>query len=211
MIKVIIAYDDNDEELGDYFEISYNDINDFLSNVANIEVIPIRGLNCTESNVIDAIEDLEDEHFVFVGLSHGMETQLLTSNEVYVDISSLNHFSNSLFYTTACSTAKELGNELISNGCLSFIGFINDSYATYENYYHIYTECENYCLKEFLSSNNTIEESFDNMIELFDNKINELFEQHEDEILVGMELVGNRDQLRIIGDKSLKKANLDND
>jgi len=209
MINILIAFDDNDPELGDYFEISFNDLNKGLSNTVGVIVQSIRGLNCTEEFVLNLINSFDENSFGFVGLSHGNESQLLTDNDVYVDADNLSHFKETLFYSTACSSAIELEAELVKNGCYSYVGFNKDSSATFEDFYDIYTECENYCLKEFLNSDNTIKQSFDNMLAYFDEQIIRLLEQHDDEILVAMELIGNKDSFVLLGNEELKKSDLE--
>ncbi len=207
MINIIIAYDDNDSELGDYFEISFNDINNTLSKIDDVKVKSIRGLDCTEDNVVEMIDSFEERLFGFVGLSHGIDSQLITDNDVYVDMDNLSHFNKSLFYSTACSSAVKLGKELIKNGCHSYVGFNQVTHATYEDFYDIYTKCENYCLKDFLNSNNTIEESFNNMLVYFDEQIH-LLDDESDEILVLMELMEIRDSFVLYGNKGLTKLDL---
>lgn len=207
MINIIVAYDDNDLELGDFFELAFNDLRDNLSNVNNITIKPIRGLNCTENYVLEQINSFDEEIFGFVGLSHGNNSQLLTENDIYVDVNNLVHFEKTLFYSTACSTGEILGKTLIDNNCFSYVGFIEESYASYEDFYDIYIECENYCLKEFLLSSNTIEQSFNNMIKHYNDKVLELV--NKDEILVAMELSGNRDIFVLYGDTTLTKLDLE--
>lgn len=203
MINVFITYDDNDSELGDYFEISFNDINIALSKIDNIEVKSRRGLDCTENNIIEMISSFKESPFVFVGLSHGNDSQLLTENDVYVDVDNLSHFNKSLFYSTACSSAIKLGKELIEKGCYCYVGFNQVIHATFEGFYDIYAKCENYCLKDFLNSNNTIEESFNNMLVYFDEQIH-LLDDESDEILVLMELMEIRDSFVLLGNEKLK-------
>lgn len=209
MINVIVAYDDNDSELGDYFEISFEDLNNVLSKIDYVTIKSIRGLDCTQNNVLKSINSFKENSFGFVGLSHGNESQLLTDNDVYVDADNVSHFSETLFYSTACSSAIELGEELIRKGCHSYVGFNQDSSATFEDFYSIYVECENYCLKEFLSSDKTLRQSFDNMLDFFDKKIDELFDKHGDEVLVAMELNDNKDSFVLFGNEELKKTDLE--
>lgn len=207
MINIVVAYDDNDPELGDYFELCYNDLYENLSILQGLAINSIRGLDCNEDGVLERIQSFEEENFGFVGLSHGNDRQLLTENDVYVDVENLSHFCNSLFYSTACSTGIELGKELIKNNCQCYVGFKEDTYATYEDFYDIYIECENYCLKDFFSSQNTIKESFNNMLNHFDKHILDL--ESKDEILVAMELIGNKDSFVLYGNEDLKRTNLE--
>ena len=167
------------------------------------------GFYPTEDNVLKSIDSFKENSFGFVGLSHGNESQLLTDNDVYVDAENVSHFKETLFYSTACSSAIGLGEELIKKGCHSYVGFNQESSATYEDFYSIYVECENYCLKEFLSSDKTLKQSFDNMLNFFDEKIDELLDKHDDEILVAMELNDNKDSFVLFGNEELKKTDLE--
>ncbi len=68
---------------------------------------------------------------------HGNDEQIGTENEVFVDVDNIEHFKNSLFYSPACSTAKNLGKSLETVG-ETFIGCSQDTLATYEKYNDIY-------------------------------------------------------------------------
>ena len=201
MIRVIIAYDDNDAELGDYFDDSFKDFDNNLSINNNTSTTAIRGLECNETNIKAIVPS--NIPYIFIGLSHGNEQQLLTENDVYADSKDVLHFKNSLFYSPSCSTAIELGKRLIEAECVCYIGCARDTLATYEDFYHLYIDCENYCIKEFINSNKTIETTYDEMLKYFDSKIDELFEQGDDEILVAMELQHNKDSFVLEGNKQL--------
>jgi len=209
MTKVILAFDNNDADLGDYFEESFTVLNANLSIVNGISIIPIRGLDCSEENIITNALTADNKPFIFIGLSHGNEQQLLTENEVYVDVENLFHFKYSLFYTPACSTAVVLGKKLIEIGCSSFVGCNMDTWATYEDFNSIYIECENYCITEFLNSNCTIQEAFNNMLVFFDNQIDSLYDKSNDDILLAMELQHNKDSFVLYGNKSLRSTDFD--
>ncbi|WP_339838800.1 hypothetical protein [uncultured Maribacter sp.] len=208
MINLIVSYDDNDVLLGDYFNLSYQDITTYFSAISDVTIFPIRGLDCTEVNVINLIGSLNHDKFGFIGLSHGNESQLLTDNESFVDIENVAHFKKSLFYTPACDTGIKLGDKIVDDGCYAFIGCINETCVTFEEFNHIYIECENYCIKEFLGTDITIKEAFQNMLNFFDDKIIELLDQNDDEILVAMELIGNKDSFVLLGNENLVKQDL---
>lgn len=208
MINTIVGFDDNDDELGDYFEQSYNYLNELIDPIGDVNLIPIQGLDCSENHLIKTINSFEEIRFVFVGLLHGNEEQLGTENDVFVDIENVDHFKESLFYSPACSTANKLGHELIIKDCFSYVGCTEDIYATYDEYHDVYIDCENHCLKEFLSSNQTIETCFDIMMGYFDDQIDKLSDM-SDEILVAMELTGNKDSFILLGNKQLTKSEID--
>ena len=97
MIKIVVAYDDNDSALADYFEESYNT---FLQNMqaANVTATAIlRGLQCNEVNINNAVIPLNENAFLFIGLSHGNEDCLGvdSTGEIFVSISNSQNFKNS--------------------------------------------------------------------------------------------------------------------
>lgn len=195
MINVLLAYDDNDEELGDYFDLSYNDIADCLNNAGGCNLTVICGLECTESNVASSATQLNTAPYVFIGLSHGNEEQLLTINDVFVDHVNVTHFSNSFFYTPACLSAQQLGTSIVDTGAHSFVGCFKETYATFEEHYPTYIACENYCIKEFLTTDKSIGVAFKEMMDYFDQQIDLMFDANE--ILVGMELQDNKDSFHL--------------
>lgn len=207
MIDIVISYDDNDSELGDYFEQSFNHLHAYFALIDYLNILSIAGLSCTEDSLKTTINTLTQQSFVFVGLLHGNDNQLLTENDILVDFADIDHLRESFFYSSACSTANCLGIELIKKGCLSYVGCNQDTYATYEDYYDIYINCENYCLKCFLDSNQTLEDCFFQMLSYFDQQISMLSAEN-DEILVAMELIGNRDSFVLLGNKELRRSDL---
>ena len=208
MINTIVGYDDNDYKLGDYFEQSFNNIKESLIDNGGVNLIPIEGLECTEEKLIETINSFDKNSFVLVGLMHGNDEQIVTENEVFVDAGNIDHLKGSLFYTPACSTSNILG-KLLEDVAETFVGCNEITLSTYEKYDEIYINCENYCIKEFLNSELNIEVCFNNMINYFDKQI-QLLRHENDEILVAMELINNRDAFRLLGNKGLTKADLMN-
>ncbi|WP_299884234.1 hypothetical protein [uncultured Lacinutrix sp.] len=208
MISTIVGYDDNDYELGEYFEESFNNIKKSLINNNGVNLIPIQGLDCTEEKLEETIDSFNGNNFVVIGLMHGNDEQIGTENEVFVDADNIDHLDGSLFYTPACSTAIILGKSL-EDVAETFVGCNEITLSTYEKYNDIYIDCENYCIKEFLNSELNIETCFNNMINYFDEQI-ELLSEENDEILVAMELINNRDAFRLLGNRELTKTDLVN-
>ncbi len=206
MINLVIAYDDNDSDLGEYFEDCFNSTRDVVSQLNSISYNSLRGLDCTEQNINARIQPLNHQSFIFVCFSHGDSSGecLLTQNEVFVSISNVTFFCNSFFYTTACCVALELGSNLINSNCFCFIGYNDSSWATYEDFYPTYIACESYSLVEFLRTTKTIQQTFDEMQAYFDEQITLLYDQNE--ILVAMELERNRDCLVLLGNGSLTSS-----
>jgi|GEM_PF-1702435 len=203
MINKIIVYDDNDFELGEYFETSYQDITENVSQLNYISTTSVDGMTCSLGHINGLMTAFNQNPSVFVGISHGNEDEMVMNNcGAYVDSTNAHNFINSLVFSATCRSAKNLGPILLSKGCNSFIGFVDDALATYEDFYHLYTACENYCIKEFLNTEKSLQTAYDEMMDYFDNQINLLFEGNGDEVLVGMELQSNKDNLVLLGNQS---------
>jgi hypothetical protein len=206
MIKIVVAYDDNDSALADYFEESYNN---FLLSMQAANVNPttvLRGLQCNEANINNAVNPLKANPFLFVGLSHGDETgnYLLTENDAYVSRDNSVNFTNSFFYTTGCNAGLDLRECLMQHGCTVFIGYTNNSKAPLnEDYNSLFIDCELYALKLFISSDSTIDELFNEMLNYTQTKIDWLFDK--DEIVEAMDLQSNKDCMIIAGEGSLTR------
>lgn len=197
MISAIIAYDDIDYEIGDYFNKSYLHLDKLRSQT--ISITAIDGSNCFETTINDLIPTFNQNPFIFVGLSHGSDDGLsLRGVDYYVKENNANLFINSFFYSTACHIGRNLGKILISKNCKCFIGYTNISevplVADYED---LFIECELHALKNFFLTTKSIQVVYDEMIEFTDNKIIELANI---DTLEAMALIRNRDRFVIIGE-----------
>lgn len=203
MINKVIVYDDNDFELGDYFETSYHDINENISLLDYVVINPVNGMTCSIDHINGLMISFNKNPSVFIGISHGNENEMTMNNcGAYVNSTNAHNFINSLVFSATCKSAINLGPILLDKGCNSFIGFVDDALATYDEFYHLYTACENYCIKEFLNTEKSLQTTFNEMMDYFDNQINLLFEGGNDEVLVAIELQSNKDNLVLIGNGS---------
>jgi hypothetical protein len=205
MIKTIIAFDDNDFRLGIYFEESHGDIIDVIG--THVTNISIPGLHCTEANINTTLTALNPNQFIFIALSHGNCDEFV-SNEVFISSSNANRFANSFIYSTACSTGKNLSKILISNGCLAFIGYEEEIEVLLEFSSTFFT-CENFGIKSFIRNNESIEVSFQKMIDFYNSEIDRLVNGSMDELITASYLVKNKESLVILGDKTLTKSYFD--
>lgn len=206
MINLVIAYDDNDSSLAEYFENGYQYVSTFTVPLPAVTSIPIPGLSCTEAHITNVIGALNGQRFCFVGLSHGNCDMLLTDNDVYISENNCHLFNEALFYSLGCETAMNLGTKLIDNGCSAFVGYYDDSYATYDHFHDVYISCETHALKQFLTTDATIGDAFDSMIDNYDVEIQKMVDANE--ILMAMELTHNKDCMAILGNEDLVQADL---
>lgn len=203
MINTIIAYDNNDYQIGDYFNRSYLHL-DELKNQPYINMTGIDGDSCIETNINVIIPQFNQTAFVFIGLSHGTDDGFsLRAVDYYVKETNANHFLNSFFYSTACHIGRNLGNVLISHGCKCFIGYTDVSEVPLiEDYEDLFIECELYAIKNFFLTTKSINVLYDEMIAFTDEKVIEL--ANGSDVLDAMALIRNRDCMVIIGEDANK-------
>jgi hypothetical protein len=205
MINLLVTYDNQDFELGEYFTQSYNMLKERIIN-SNISFFNLDGENCTEAMINYHTEAFIPNQFIFIGLSHGTYEELNTSSDFYVSKSNSHNFSNSFFYTSACSCSAILGKLLIDKGCLAFIGY-DDEIHVLPDYYHEFIECENHGIIEFINTSKTIGEVYKEMHQKYDLAIERLANGDIIETIVAATLVDNKQLLRLLGDDNLNITN----
>ncbi len=198
MINTIIAYDNADYLIGDYFNRSYLHL-DELKNDKSVSITGVDGNNCFETNINNLIPTFNQTPFVFVGLSHGTDDGLsLRAIDCYIKENNANLFFNSFFYSTACHIGRSLGKVLVSHDCKCFIGYTDVSEVPLvEVHEDLFMECELHALKNFFLTTKSIQVLYDEMIAFTDAKIIEL--ANGTDILDAMALIRNRDCMVIIG------------
>jgi hypothetical protein len=209
MINIVIAYDNQNAGLGQYFEDCQKDIVALLEEQGQLvnsrSTVP--SPQCNVAYIDIAIPQINSNPFIFIAYTHGIDDGLKCNGVSFVSTGNCHHFTNSLFYSTACLIGRKLAPELINKGCKAFIGFKEES-EVFQNasYRKIFIECDNYALKMFLTSDTTVEQSFNSMKNHYTNKIDHLMELGEDPLFIGA-LIANREALICLGDKNLKKEN----
>lgn len=204
MVSTIIAYDNIDYLIGDYFNRSYLYLNE-LQNQTTISITGIDGDNCSETNINNIVQPFNQNPFVFVGLSHGTDDgDSLRAVDYYVKNNNANLFANSFFYSTACHIGRNLGKVLITHNCKCFIGYTDVSEVPLiQDYEDLFIECELHAIKNFYLTEKSIQVLYDEMIEFIDEKILEI--SNGNDILEAMALIRNRDCMVIIGDEVNKQ------
>ncbi len=203
MINTIVAYDDEDMDLGDYCIASHADFVSFIGTSGQVINNSVRGLDCTEVYINKTIAALNGGRFIFVGVCHGDEESLV-ANEIFVSSNNSNNFSNSFFYSCACLAGDKLGNILIKSGCLAFIGYYGEVFII-ENYHDVFYTCQNYAIKSFLSNDETVIESYEKMRNYYTSEIDRLLTGGMDDTIAASSLIGNRDCLISLGNLQLTR------
>ena len=211
MINIIVAYDNQDDNLGTYFEDCKDQLIEVLTEhnrFVNGDVREITGVRCNSAFIDITIPSYNTHPFIFIAYSHGNEIALYSGEGCYVEKNmNAHHFRNSLFYTTACSVGKDLGPHLIEQGCLAFVGYKNEIHAyKKEERKEISKKCDNAGIIAFLSDDITVFEAYTRMKDYYTQQIDRQ-EQVKDMLFAG-DLVEARNSLVCLGDKNLKKEDL---
>jgi hypothetical protein len=210
MVNIVIAFDNHNAVLGQYFEDCQKDFVDLLDEqnhlVKSCSKVP--SPQCNVAYIDIAIPRINSNPFIFVAYTHGVDDGLKCNGVPFVSVSNCRHFVNSLFYSTACLIGIKLAPELIDNGCKAFIGFKEES-EVFQNasYRQTFIECDNYALKMFMTSDTTVGKAFDSMKNYYTNKIDHLIELGEDPLFIAV-LTANRESLVCLGDRNLRKEDL---
>lgn len=211
MIRFVIAFDDQVADLGEYFSRCKTDIVGFLHEQENIvyeEIHEMPAALCNEAYVDVSMQHYNPDPFVFIAYSHGINNALRCAGNSYVlKGSNSNRFISTLFYTNACLTAVELGQDLIDNGCHTYIGYDEEIEAfTADRYMQTSIQCDNAGLKYFFAKNGTIGEAVTAMKQYYTQNIDKLSD-FKDMMYAGF-LTAAREALVIKGNTNLKKEDL---
>ena len=188
MANTIIVVDEADSKLGSFFQICLDDLNVFFNNI-NIQPTLLNSVRLNELSV--QLTTLPLETFVFGAYSHGGKNCLVKANASYVSTTINNTcFNNSFFYTFSCSSGYELGENLIENGCLCFIGY-NKIISIWSTYINPFFVCANYGLNLFYNGINTFQ-IVEQMKEQYNHEIDTLYTK---DFFIASILRENRDAL----------------
>ena len=175
MSRVIIAFDNEDVRMGDFFLACGEDLIAFLQG-SNIQPILLRSNNLSEASV----QIMTEPHpvFLFGAYSHGGADRLVVNNLPYISTTvNITTFNNSFFYTCSCHTGRILGQQLVNNGCRSYRGY-NNTFTIWSFNIGPFVECANHGFKEFIQGK-TVSQVVESMkmkyTEHIDNYINDIF------------------------------------
>jgi hypothetical protein len=192
MICTIIAIDEQDEVLGDFFSECLQDLENFENDKTTLSTIKSKALN--EAGISLSVP--ADGKFVFLAYSHGSENELLASGAIpYVsDTINTTLFRESFFYTCSCSTGMRLGQSLIENKCSSYIGY-KGKFEVWDYNRQPFVECANHGYKLFIQGEN-IESIIIKMKEKYDEHI----ANYNNDFFGAVILLANKKALVALGD-----------
>lgn len=192
MTSTILAFDELDKVLGSFFQSCKEDLDSFFDK-SDIKPTFLNSNKLNDLAIGFVTQDIPS--FVFGAYSHGGSDCLLKSASIpYVSRNNSANFKKSFFYTFSCSSGKELGTDLINNGCHCYIGY-RDVIAIWSTYPKPFIECANHGLIQFFNG----EESY-TIINQMKNKYNEEIDNvYKEDFLIASILKDNRDALILHG------------
>ncbi|MGJ7033719.1 hypothetical protein [Niabella hirudinis] len=192
MINAILAIDEQDEVLGNFYTECLTDLENFENDKCSITLIKSNALN----DLAVSLSIPKNGKFVFLAYSHGSDSELLAGGTTPYISETLNItlFKNSFFYTCSCSTGKRLGQLLIDNQCISYIGY-KEKFTIWDYNRTPFVECANYGYKLFIQGYN-----IESIVEQMKAKYDEHIDNYSNDFFGAAYLLANRNTLLALGD-----------
>jgi|GEM_PF-1897136 len=175
-MNVLICCDEEDPTVGHFVELCADKAHEIMDDI-DIEVERLNSVQLSASSVSKVANRNGDAPFVCTAFSHGTDNSLLCNSDDYIAANVNQHsFRNVFFYTWACSTANNLGGVLIASGCATYIGYLESVRipSPSDAIIDIFVECAISGLRAFWEDKLTAVDSFNFMLDTFDEKIDEL-------------------------------------
>jgi hypothetical protein len=173
MIRILIAFDELDPDMGAYFTACKEEILLHTEDNSTINVDCINGRINNYNVVTDHITTFDEKPFIFISYAHGREDAILLNSDPVIDLENAYYFGTSLFYSCSCRVAQQLGKQLVEvENCKAFIGYREDAMlASVEKYDDIFRACDNFGIKHFLNGNTTLKTAFEAMIDFYTEQL----------------------------------------
>lgn len=202
----ILAYDDLDEKLGDYFYDCAMEIKGLLPKAFQNTLVEIFGGRLNMAYIDLQLQKVNQSGYVFTAYSHGKPNCLTCKNVAYLESGLNSHFCiNGLVYSSACSIGQILGKQMVEEGAKAFVGYNRDAEAVLaESFRKISIRCDNYALILFLN-NYPLKTAVAKAKAFYSQMIDKIYEVNP---LIAASLVRNREALVLIGDGDLRLRDL---
>lgn len=206
-MNVLICCDEEDPTVGHFVELCAEQAHEIVDDIG-IDVERLNSAQLSASSISKIANQNGDVPFICAAFSHGSDDALLCNSSDYIStIVNQNAFKNVFFYTWACSTANSLGKALIDLECTTYIGYLEpvSTPSPGDTAIDIFVECAISGLRVFWEEEFTALDSFNFMLDTFDEKINVL--SQEDPIAAGY-LQKHLVALAILGNEKISRNDL---
>jgi len=200
MASFHILYDEEDTELGGYFEACKSDLVRFLGD--NLAGSPISELNASfDVATLDAyLRGINPHNYLLIAYSHGDDSSLSRNGVRYISTqTNASLLINSLFYAVSCLSANDLGPEIIGHGGHIFVGY-RRTFMIPLDYQEVSINCANSGLHMFILGQKA-GVAFESMKAFYTTQIDRLMQFGA--IIAASLLVDARESLVFLGDADL--------
>ena len=196
MINTILTYDNQDDNLGDFFERCATTTKESSNPDFNIHEINSQALN--ELNILLRANQVNDMPFLFVSFTHGSENELLKGGKTPFISNTVNAscLKNSFAYCFACHAGKKLGHSIIENGATAFVGFKDElKIQKFFDAIDSFVDCSTSGIISFISGHNLIQ-AIEQMKEKYTDYIDQLYLK---DMIIASWFMEHRDALVLLG------------
>ncbi len=196
MINTILTYDNQDENLGDFFDRCATATKEGSNPDFNIHEINSQALN--ELNIQLRVNQVNDMPFLFVSFTHGSENKLLKAGKVPFISDTINAscLKNSFAYCFACHAGKKLGNSIIENGAMAFLGFKDElKIQKFFDAFDCFIDCSTSGILFFISGYN-LSESVEQMKKRYTDYVDQFYLK---DMILASWFMEHRDALVLLG------------
>ena len=201
MSKIIIACDESDHRLGDYFHRTNQYLMSFLEDY-NFAFRNINSQNCHQAHIDNILENIK-KPLVFVSFSHGNSNSLRCNGVAYLATDNIASLHTSFVYAMSCSAAAELGATFTEQKGV-FIGFNKEIDAVISgDHVQKCIECDNSgIIFAFSNPDGTLKDAYKAMKKYYTNIIDKLYDMKAQALYIGY-FINMRNSLKIIGNENL--------
>ncbi len=155
-MNLLTICDDKDTNRGEYFSASQQDLLEKLQpNISNHQ--NLKTIDC-QISFDNYTANFNGIPFLCVAYAHGSETSIAVENEDYIHFENAYLLNQSFIYACSCLSAKQLGQQMIDNGCKVFSGFDTKISSCNPETEGIYQDCENSFMTFFVNDGLDIQE-----------------------------------------------------
>jgi hypothetical protein len=130
MAKIILAFDEANILLGDFFFYCATELKRIFSTNERVIEFPSGKIE-NDIGISIQLEKIKG-NFIFIALTHGSESELTCDGSLpYISTkANMLILKNSLSFCFSCNTGKLLGKEMVASGGKCFVGHNNTVYAS---------------------------------------------------------------------------------
>ena len=170
---------------------------------SSFNIIEINSPSLNELNFQLKADSVNGKAFLFISYTHGSETELLNNGTIPFLSDSINVtcLKNSLSYCFACNAGKKLGQSLIDNGAIAFVGYKDElKIQKFFNAFNSFIECATFGIILFINGDDLF-----SSIRKMKNRYTDCMDQfYLKDMLIASWFMEHRDSLIVLGNQNVK-------